>query len=982
LNQILMELHSFLLTLDKENLSGKATVQKGLLSDLLLSYRGSNGGDEEYIYMNKVSVGEEKDNGSDAMANGKAGKHVSAPQKGLPLLPRPGLIGREPFPLPPAPLPLNLDWGEGYYEEAQPYEETINDEGDALSSSYESYDEEEAVVRGNAPCPSAQHQWPSAEASIELVRDARICAFLWRKKWLGQWAKQLCVIKDCRLQCYKSSKEQTPLLDVSLLGCSVVYKEKQVKRKEHSLKIVPLGGEAIVLALQSKEQTEQWLKVIQEISPRQTENCETQHPSSDTSRLICTKGEVSERHSVASESGSSTDSHAETPDPKDVKKKYGAGLKFNLMNIGKKKTSLLDSPEKCVDTSGYLNVLVNSQWRSRWCLIRDGQLWFYSDKGKGKVSQPAVALGGCSVVPLPSPEHLYTFRIELDGTELATLEAKTSADMGQWLGFLLCQTGTRMEPEDLTYDYVNSERISTIINAAKSSMSLMQRRFSEPNAYIDSGLLGPQLSDDLYDDVASIGAEPEDGEGSELPVSYEEGFQEVTATNTNDPPSPEMESAGPPPPPPSPPPPPPPIEEAPVPSDNQETDDDIVVLGLTRVRSFLHTNGGKTPPLREVASSPATARETLPLEDSTAAQTAELDPSNHVEEEPHHRTPEPQGRTPELHHRTPELHHRTPEPRHRTPEPHHRTPEPQRRTPEPQHTTETPVPVPAEASRPEGLSSPVRPPCQPHRNPPPPPPPQSQGPATGPAPPPVPSPVLPAPHCTLSPGASVAHKAPQHGQAGGRCSPGQPPLSPQPPRFRILCVGAVSKTLPSGCPGAVEVKLGKNRTEADVRRYSEERDRLEKQREEVRSSLASFKKERREAREELNACQGDPGQKASLEAVLKQKDEACREAEHRRVEVELRLMEVRESLRKVEAGPFTLGTTLDSSHQEQHTSKASSVMPTVAPPPPPSTNGSCGDPASPVNSATALKNRPTPMMSTSKVNVMQKAKEWEKKSTS
>ena len=35
-----------------------------------------------------------------------------------------------------------------------------------------------------------------------------------------------------------------------------------------------------------------------------------------------------------------------------VKKKYGAGLKFNLMNIGKKKTSLLDSPEKCVDTSG------------------------------------------------------------------------------------------------------------------------------------------------------------------------------------------------------------------------------------------------------------------------------------------------------------------------------------------------------------------------------------------------------------------------------------------------------------------------------------------------------------------------------------------------------------------------------------------------------------------------------------------------------
>ena len=61
-----------------------------------------------------------------------------------------------------------------------------------------------------------------------------------------------------------------------------------------------------------------------------------------------------------------------------------------------------------------------------------------------------------------------------------------------------------------------------------------------------------------------------------------------------------------------------------------------------------------------------------------------------------------------------------------------------------------------------------------------------------------------------------------------------------------------------GCPGAVEVKLGKNRTEADVRRYSEERDRLEKEREEVRSSLASFKKERREARDAPPAKEATP----------------------------------------------------------------------------------------------------------------------------
>lgn len=43
LDQLLMELHRFLLILDKETLSGNATIQKGLLSDLLQSYKTSNG---------------------------------------------------------------------------------------------------------------------------------------------------------------------------------------------------------------------------------------------------------------------------------------------------------------------------------------------------------------------------------------------------------------------------------------------------------------------------------------------------------------------------------------------------------------------------------------------------------------------------------------------------------------------------------------------------------------------------------------------------------------------------------------------------------------------------------------------------------------------------------------------------------------------------------------------------------------------------
>lgn len=62
-------------------------------------------------------------------------------------------------------------------------------------------------------------------------------------------------------QCYKSSKDHSPQLDVNLLGSTVVHKEKQVRKKEHKLKITPVGADVIVLGLQSKDQAEQWLRV-------------------------------------------------------------------------------------------------------------------------------------------------------------------------------------------------------------------------------------------------------------------------------------------------------------------------------------------------------------------------------------------------------------------------------------------------------------------------------------------------------------------------------------------------------------------------------------------------------------------------------------------------------------------------------------------------------------------------------------------------
>lgn len=72
-----------------------------------------------------------------------------------------------------------------------------DNDSDALSSSYESYEEDDEE-RSNGV--QLTHQWPSNESSLPPARDCRICAFLLRKKRFGQWAKQFTVIRENRLQ--------------------------------------------------------------------------------------------------------------------------------------------------------------------------------------------------------------------------------------------------------------------------------------------------------------------------------------------------------------------------------------------------------------------------------------------------------------------------------------------------------------------------------------------------------------------------------------------------------------------------------------------------------------------------------------------------------------------------------------------------------------------------------------------------------------
>lgn len=51
-------------------------------------------------------------------------------------------------------------------------------------------------------------------------------------------------------------------MELTLSGCSITHIPKDgKKKKKHELKIVHQGADALVLAVQSKEQAEEWLKV-------------------------------------------------------------------------------------------------------------------------------------------------------------------------------------------------------------------------------------------------------------------------------------------------------------------------------------------------------------------------------------------------------------------------------------------------------------------------------------------------------------------------------------------------------------------------------------------------------------------------------------------------------------------------------------------------------------------------------------------------
>ncbi|XP_063780039.1 actin filament-associated protein 1 isoform X1 [Pseudophryne corroboree] len=506
MEELIVELRLFLQLLDHEYLTTTVKEKKSLISNLLQRIQSS----KEFELKNHVHKAE------------TLSSVPAPPQMPLPEIPQPWLPpDNGPPPLPTSSLP------EGYYEEAVPLGPgkapeyiTSNYDSDVMSSSYESYDEEEEDGKGQ----KKRLQWPSEEASMDLVKDAKICAFLLRKKRFGQWTKLLCVIKDNKLMCYKSSKDQQPQMELLLNGCSVSYVPKDSKKKKHELKITHQGTDALVLAVQSEEQAEQWLRVIKEVcsscgGPVDSDGHSSSSPVPRTElekklslERPSSDGECNLENGTAMVNGKEPVKRKKSTksEPKGAVTKVTGKKITKIISLGKKKPSTdeqTSSAEEDVPTCGYLNVLTNNRWRERWCRVKDNKLIFHKDRTDLKTHIVSIPLRGCEVIPGLDSKHPLTFRLLRNAQEVAVLEASSSENMGRWIGILLAETGSSTDPGALHYDYIDVDTTANVIQTAKQTFCFMNRRVISTNPYREAPTNGYSCPSGValhYDDVPCI----------------------------------------------------------------------------------------------------------------------------------------------------------------------------------------------------------------------------------------------------------------------------------------------------------------------------------------------------------------------------------------------------------------------------------------------------------------------------------------------
>ncbi|XP_061881295.1 actin filament-associated protein 1-like 2 isoform X4 [Entelurus aequoreus] len=386
LSKLMWDLQVFLSVLDSENLSYMAQVQKKSISQLLsaLQTQDTTAEDAEYVIMSCPS---------------------SSPSNQADV-PQTGVLSSEPdwmrdavttvMPRPSGGPIATDDEDEDTYEEAHPYNTARNlERAESDSSYYESYGEEDEEAE-HVKDRAHYIQWSASQPCLRPAPESRLCGYLWRRRWLSQWTKQLFIIRNHSLLCYKCARDLLPQTEVNLRGCQLVYKVKTTGRVQHQLKLLLPGSHTLVLGYSSSQQAHEWRKVIEELS-------EEQNLSGTTSE------------SLWSCRSSAVLTHNDQEDP----------------------------PSHHNKDKDFLNVLMNCQWQSLLCQVEAELLNMFGEDEEAEAEptrrrppQYTLQLRGCEVEAGPDGACSQRITLSVLGDQVAVLEVSSADEKRRWTRLL------------------------------------------------------------------------------------------------------------------------------------------------------------------------------------------------------------------------------------------------------------------------------------------------------------------------------------------------------------------------------------------------------------------------------------------------------------------------------------------------------------------------------------------------------------------
>ncbi|XP_040473910.1 actin filament-associated protein 1-like isoform X2 [Falco naumanni] len=447
LDKLLSDLRSFLLILDRESLSTAARAKKKSVADLLSRLQTPPSEDAEYMIMRCLSPSPGTPQGRASPGTrtvDATGGRTCECRPASTLSPHGG--SKVPGVSPPPPA-------DDSYEDAEPLGPgrcTGSGGADTDSSHYESYGEDEDGITDRA---HYLHRLPggSPHAEPSGLPEAQLCGFLWRKRWLGQWAKQLFIVREHVLLCFRCAADLQPVLELDLRGCRVTYKAKRGKKMPHALKVMGTAGEVLVIGFQSQQQAEDWRKVIEEVSSDAPSGLAAiSIPALPSSRLgRAARSQLSKEE----EEDRSRQSPARSPRPGEDAK------------------------------GGFLAVRLRGRWQRLWCAVRQGALRMFPEAGGTQHPVCALRLDGCEVSPgaaAGSPQRLR-IRIAQRGRELALLQTRSDEEREAWLKTLRARGGGELASD--------SPRTETPklgdASSCPAAGGLLLRRVPTPNTYMD-----------------------------------------------------------------------------------------------------------------------------------------------------------------------------------------------------------------------------------------------------------------------------------------------------------------------------------------------------------------------------------------------------------------------------------------------------------------------------------------------------------------